>query len=60
MFLPTDDPARKARIAAGILIPTLGARLWRGTDINVLPPEQRRNAALKIHRADELFKWGRL
>ena len=36
------------RIAAGILIPTLGARLWRGTDINLLPPEQRRNAALKI------------
>jgi peptide/nickel transport system ATP-binding protein len=36
------------RIAAGILTPTVGARLWRGTEINLLPMEQRRNAALKI------------
>ena len=36
------------RIAAGILTPTVGARLWRGADINSLPPKQRRNAALKI------------
>src|SRR5450432_3994796 len=36
------------RIAAGILKPTAGTRAWRGTDITALPPDERRNAALKI------------
>jgi len=36
------------RIAAGILAPTAGTRLWRGTDIAALTPEARRAAELKI------------
>jgi peptide/nickel transport system ATP-binding protein len=36
------------RIAAGILAPTMGERVWRGTDITQMPADQRRNAALKI------------
>ena len=35
------------RIAAGILTPTAGTRAWRGTDVALLAPDARRQAALK-------------
>src|SRR3990170_13127 len=36
------------RITAGILAPTGGTRLWRGTDIAALAPPARREVELKI------------
>jgi len=36
-----------ARIAAGLLQPTAGTRLWRGADIALLPVQQRRSVQLK-------------
>ncbi|MCE9642258.1 MAG: ABC transporter ATP-binding protein, partial [Betaproteobacteria bacterium] len=36
------------RIAAGILAPTMGERVWRGADITQMPADERRNTALKI------------
>ncbi len=36
------------RIAAGILAPTTGLRLWRGADVAMLAPEARRDVELKI------------